>query len=75
VLRGLLSWSSVLVRVLNDANEKQLAGKQKVTKEEVFFRVAVAINSKLTNYLMGQQVSLVQNAIAVVASMIRSHFD
>jgi hypothetical protein len=75
VLRGLLAWSGVMVRVLNETNAKVLASKQKVTKEEVFFRIAVAINSKLTNYLMGQQVSLIQNSVAVVASMIRSHFD
>lgn len=42
--------------------------------EEVYFRVAYAINANLINYLMGHDISMVQNAIAVVASMTRVRF-
>jgi hypothetical protein len=72
---ALLAWANLLERVLQENNAKSLRKSVALSIEEIYFRMSVAINETLLDYLMGEQISMIQNSVAVVASMARSHSD
>ncbi len=70
-VQGLLDWCSAYCEALNQLNPK-VAERMPVVLDEVYFRAAVAINRDLLGFLMGKEVSMIQNAVGVVASMTRA---
>lgn len=53
-------------------NRDKIPGDAPLLIEEIYFRVAVAINTKIAGFMMSREVSMIQNSIAVIASMMRS---
>lgn len=68
---GLIDWCQAYCDALNQLNGKAVA-RVPVAIEEVYFRAAIAINRDLLGFLMGKEVSMIQNALGVVASMTRA---
>jgi hypothetical protein len=71
-VQALMSWCETYAKALRDINRDKIPSDAPLLIDEVYFRVAIAINTKISNFLMGREVSMIQNAIAVVASMTRS---
>lgn len=55
-------------------NSKKIPRDLPLSIEEINFRIATAINTKIFNFLMGPDISMIQNSIAVVAAMVRGRF-
>jgi hypothetical protein len=70
-VQSILQWCDRYLTVLQDLNKDKVPPGAPVLIEEVYFRAALAINTQLAGFFMGREVSLIQNSVAVVASMMR----
>lgn len=59
---------------MSQLNSKRIPRDLPLSIEEINFRIATAINTKIFNFLMGPDISMIQNSIAVVAAMVRGRF-
>jgi hypothetical protein len=59
VVNALLAWANLLERVLTENNAKALRKSHPLSMEEIYFRMSMAINNTLLDYLMGEQVSMI----------------
>jgi len=56
---ALLAWANLLERVLQENNAQTLRKSYSLSIEEIYFRMSVAINETLLDYLMGEQISMI----------------
>lgn len=59
VVTALLAWANLLERVLQENNAQTLRKSYSLSIEEIYFRMSVAINETLLDYLMGEQISMI----------------
>jgi hypothetical protein len=74
IVQAIMNWAQTYAHTLMERNRDKLTKDHPLIMEEIFFRIAYAINSGLINFMMGPEISMIQNAIAVVASMTRVRF-
>jgi hypothetical protein len=70
-VQNLMEWCERYLTVLQDLNKDKIPQGCPILIEEIYFRAALAINTNLSGFMMGREVSLIQNSVAVVASMMR----